>query len=118
MGASVGEVENGFGVDGVAHKTRFEVEVRPRAASGVACQCNGLSGFHILVGFHKEARKVTIHGFEAVFVAHNHIESIAAALVFGEAHPSAKGSVDGVANACANVHAFVHTFESWAIAVV
>lgn len=53
--ASVFEVENGFGVDGVAHESGLEVEVGACASSGVASQCYGLSGFHILVWLHEEA---------------------------------------------------------------
>ena len=109
--APVAEVEDSLWIDGVAHEAGFEVEVWASASTGVAGEGDRLTCFHILVGLHEEARKVTIYGFEAVFVTNNHIEAVSAALILGETNSAAECCVNGVADRCAKIHALVYRLK-------
>ena len=60
---------------------------------------------------------MTIYGFEAVFVTHNHVEAVTAALILGEANSATECCVNGVADRGAKVNTLVYAFEACAVAV-
>ena len=60
---------------------------------------------------------MTIYGFEAVFVTHNHVEAITAALILGEANSATECCVNGVTDRGAKVNTLVYAFEACAVAV-
>lgn len=117
VGTLIAEVDDGCGIDGVAHVASLKVEVRTCAAAGVATEGDRLTGFHYLVGFYKKLIEVTVYSLQAVGVAHDDIVAIAACLVVGEAYFAVEGCADGVVATDAKVDTFVHTSEFRAVAI-
>ena len=113
----VAEIEDGLGIDGIAHVSRLEVQVWACAAAGVAAQCDGSAGLHVLAGLDQKARQVAIDGLEAIGVAHDHVEAIASALKAGEAHTAGECGTHGVADGGAQVDTLVGAAELGAVAV-
>ena len=91
--------------------------MRAKGAACVAGQGDGVAGAHILVGLDEKFAQVAVYGLQVVGVAEHDIVAVAAALVFGKAHPAVKCGADGVAGVGLEVDALVHAAEALAVSV-
>lgn len=83
---AINEVKNLFWIDVDAHEAGLEVKVWASAAASVSAQCDRCAGFHKLVGFNQEFRKVAIYSLKTIVVTHYYKEAISVTLKLGESH--------------------------------
>ena len=117
MGSLVFKVEDSGRVDGVAHITGFEVEVRACGAAGVAAEGDRVAGFDHLVGLNEEAGEMAIDGFEAVGVSEHDVVAVAAALESRQAHLAVECGAHGIAHPQVEVHTLMHAPKPRAVAI-
>lgn len=106
------EIENLFWVNRIAHETSFKVEVWSSATSCASAQSDGLTCRHVLSLKDFYFGKVSINGFQSIVVANDHIVSVAASVVFGDAHFAVKGCTYRVSRVKCDVHAIVDAFPA------
>ena len=118
MSGAVSEIEDSAGIDGITHKTSFEMEVRTCATTCAATEADWLTGFHYLIRLNEVAVEVTIDCFEAIRVADDDIITITASLIIGETHLPGECGIDGIVGTDTEVDTLVHTTELGAITIV
>ena len=92
-----GEVDEFFGVEWIAKKTKFEVKMWTSRATRAAPETNRCASHDSVASFDQSAREVCHHRFETVVVANNQIAAIASALVCHITHYAREWSADCVA---------------------
>ena len=63
MGHLILEIDDEIWVNGLAEKTGFKMQVRPKRAASIACQTDGLSRKDEIVLINQKFRKVPVNSF-------------------------------------------------------
>ena len=118
MRSLVDEVEDSRGIYSISHVTGFKVEVWACTTAGISAECDGIAGFHNLIGLNQSACEVAVNSLKAVGVTQDHIIAIAFSLIISETNFSVKGSPDCIFHPDAYVDTLVHTAELGTVAVI
>lgn len=112
------EIDYGGGIDGNAHETGFEMEVRTGRAACVTAESYRVTGFHAVVGLCNEFGEVSVYGLHTVVVADHDVVAIASTLITTDAYFAVESGPYSIAYMETEINAFVNATESRTIAEI